>query len=132
MKKIVCWTIIISLVSFALPSASLGESPLLLNPEVSQAVTPAAAAGVQTLTPTPGYIPQEELRDDYILGIDANIEVHIIVGESALNLDYLFIINSEGKIFFPNIGEITLAGLTLKQAKQKLFSTIKKKFTEPF
>lgn len=115
---------------------------LLLNPaqmpeiKISQPVSesisqPAAASG----NPSFGlskYVPQGAIPDDYKLGPGDQLEVHLIVGDNALSLDYSFMVNPEGKIFFPNIGEIYLSDLTLKQAKVNLANQIKIKYHEKF
>ena len=70
--------------------------------------------------------------EDYVLGSGDQLEVHLIVGDNALVLDYSFIVNPAGKIFFPQIAEVTLAGLTIKQAKAELTKEIQKKYKEDF
>jgi polysaccharide export outer membrane protein len=75
---------------------------------------------------------QSIVSEDYILGAGDQLEVHLIVGDNALVLDYTFIINPAGKIFFPQVAEITLAGLTIKQAKAELTKEIQKKYKEDF
>lgn len=75
---------------------------------------------------------QAIVAEDYVLGTGDQLEAHLIVGDNALVLDYTFVINPEGKIFFPNVAEVVLAGLTLRQAKLKLTRAIKKKYTEEF
>lgn len=77
-------------------------------------------------------LSSEKAYKDYFLGMGDVISVHIIVGNNALPLDYVFEIASNGKIFFPNIGEIKLSGLKLDEAKKHLKEEISKKFKEPF
>jgi protein involved in polysaccharide export with SLBB domain len=79
-----------------------------------------------------GYIPQGVIPPDYKLGPGDHLEAHLIVGNNALALDYSFVVNPEGKIFFPNVGEINLVGLTLKQAKTKVIKKIRSKYRERF
>lgn len=78
------------------------------------------------------YVPQGNISENYLLGPGDNLDAHLIVGRNALDLDYNFVINPEGKIFFPKIGEVHLSGLTLKQAKAKLIKKIKTKFYRKF
>ncbi|MEA3493994.1 MAG: SLBB domain-containing protein [Candidatus Margulisiibacteriota bacterium] len=78
------------------------------------------------------YVPQGNISEDYLLGPGDDLDVHLMVGNNALDLDYDFVINPEGKIFFPKIGEVHLSGLTLKQAKVKLIKKIKTKFYQKF
>ncbi len=79
-----------------------------------------------------GNFSQGVVWDGYKLGSGDRLEAHLIVGDNALVLDYIFVINPEGKIFFPNVAEIYLSGLTLKQARAKLIKEIKKKYREDF
>lgn len=72
------------------------------------------------------------ISDDYLLGTGDQLETHIIVGDNALILDYTFVINPEGKIFFPNVGEMNLAGLSLGKAREVMVRKIKKKYPEKF
>lgn len=77
-------------------------------------------------------IPQGSISDDYILGPGDKLEAHLIIGDNAMALDYSFAINPEGKIFFPNISEMTLARLSLKEARQKMTREISRKYREKF
>ena len=74
----------------------------------------------------------EKAYSKYFLGIGDSIDVHLIVGDNALALDYNFMISSAGTIFFPNIGPIKLSGLKMKEAEDEIRRQISKKFTEPF
>jgi len=77
-------------------------------------------------------IPKGAIADDYVLGPGDQLEAHLIVGDNALVLDYTFVINPEGKIFFPNVSEITLSGLSLGKAKKTMVQAIKRKYKERF
>lgn len=113
------------------------SAQLLLNPtqmpgvNVSQP-SPANMSSSEPGAALSGYIPQGSIPEDYRLGPGDQLEAHLIVSDNALALDYRFAVNPEGKIFFPNIGEIYLNGLTLKQAKVKMAKEIKKKYRERF
>lgn len=115
---------------------------LLLNPtkmpEVSGLTSITAPAPTETSPPSSPsapilqYIPQGNLPEDYKLGPGDQLAVHMIVGDNALSLDYNFVINPEGKIFFPNVGEVSLSGLSLSEGKAKLIQKIKSVYPENF
>lgn len=82
-----------------------------------------------------GSVPlviSEKAYYSYTLGSGDLLDIHIIVGDNALSLDYPLLISSAGTIYFPNIGPIKLTGLTIKQAEDKIRATISRRFTEPF
>lgn len=79
-----------------------------------------------------GDVLQANISDQYVLGAGDQLEAHLIVEDNALVLDYTFVVNPEGKIYFPHIDEIHISGLTLKAAKTKMIKTIKKKYKESF
>ncbi len=81
---------------------------------------------------TDAILSSEKAYSNYFLGMGDVIDVHLIVGNNALSLDYTFEIASNGAIFFPNIGEIKLSGLKIEEAQKKLKSEIAKKYHEPF
>jgi protein involved in polysaccharide export with SLBB domain len=116
---------------------------LLLNPvklsEMSDAktgagdqATPVSSASDNSSFDLTQYVPEAKITDDYRLGPGDQLEVHLIVGDNALALDYNFVVNPEGKIFFPNIGEISLSDITLNQAKARMVGKIKSKYREAF
>lgn len=88
--------------------------------------TPVALSSLST------DIPKGSISDSYILGPGDRLEAHLIARGNALVLDYMFVINPEGKIFFPNVSEIYLSGITLKQARKKIIQAVKKKYREQF
>ncbi len=77
-------------------------------------------------------LSSEQVYEDYFLGMGDVIDVHMLVGDNALALDYTFEIANNGAIFFPNIGEIRLSGLKLKEARDHMKKEIGAKFKEPF
>jgi len=66
----------------------------------------------------------------YRLGPGDKIAIHVIVGDNALTLDYDFVINPDGTIFFQHLGEIPLNGFTLNEAKEKIAQLVKRKYTQ--
>jgi protein involved in polysaccharide export with SLBB domain len=71
-------------------------------------------------------------ESSYKLGPGDVLGVHIIVGDADLTLDYNLNIGADGKMFFPNVGEVYLSDLSLKEAKAKLNSTIAKVYKEKY
>lgn len=69
---------------------------------------------------------------NYKLGPGDLLGVHIIVGDSELSVDHSLLVGADGKVFFPNIGEIYLSGLNLVDAKSKLDSKIKSVYKESY
>jgi len=117
------------------PSKAVGQ--LLLNPSEVSGITAAQSAGIQNVQKNPGtdlsrYIPYGNIPREYKLGPGDQLEAHLIVGDNALALDYTFLINPEGKIFFPNVGEIYLSGFTIDEARAKLINTVKTVYKENF
>ena len=122
------------------------EAQLLINPgqndsqavDMSQSMIPELSQSSNISNRSnagtgPGkYTPYSSISDSYKLGPGDQLETHLIVGENALSIDYDFAINPEGKIFFPNVGEIVLSGKTLKQARLDLNSKISKLYKEKF
>lgn len=77
-------------------------------------------------------IVRGKIDNNYRLGEEDQLEAHLIIGDNAMSLDYELVINQEGNIFFPNIGQIHLSGSTLKQAKQILGNKIRAKYADRF
>lgn len=125
MKRGICCLIIAGLLLPCLPrraEAQLDSAPI----EESRMGETSSSIGANR------FNIQTDISDDYKLGGGDQLTVNIIVGDQALALDYDFAINLQGKIFFPSVGEITLAGLTLKQAREKMIYAVSKKYKEPF
>ncbi|MFN8673004.1 MAG: SLBB domain-containing protein [Candidatus Sericytochromatia bacterium] len=75
------------------------------------------------------FIPENgELLTDYKLGVGDNIQINLISKEINLTLD--LVINPEGKIFIPKIGEFLAYNLTTDELKNKIISKIGKKLKE--
>jgi protein involved in polysaccharide export with SLBB domain len=86
----------------------------------------------KAVSPLSEYILDTKALKEYRLGPGDIIEIHIIVGDSALTADYNFAISPSGTIFFPNIGEINLDSLALDDAKRKLIRKIGEKYQQKF
>ena len=134
MRFIACFLIAI-LVLPLFPAKAVGQ--LLLNPTDLPGLTAAqSVAASEGKNPSTfqqiKYVPYGNIPKNYKLGPGDQLEVHLIVGDNALALDYTFLINPEGKIFFPNVGEIYLSGLTIDEARAKLMNTVKNVYKEKF
>jgi len=77
-------------------------------------------------------LSSEQAYADYFLAMGDTIDVHLLIGDNALSLDYTFLIGNDGTIFFPNIGTMKLSGLKIKEAEQAMSRELSKKFKEPF
>ena len=68
----------------------------------------------------------------YKLGPGDQLAIHVIAGDGDLTLDYNLAVGADGKIFFPNVGEVYLSGLNLKEAKGKISASIGKTYKEKY
>jgi len=137
MKKIICLFLVFGLILPLMPGRAAAQ--LLLNPvEMPDLKAPGvdssrtSAASSSLVSAQARYIPQRKISEDYKLGPGDQLEAHLIVGDNALALDYSFVLNPEGKIFFPNIGEIYLNSLTMEQARSKMIAEVRRKYQEDF
>jgi len=122
MKRLICLVIIGALVVPIFPSeAQLATFPANLMQSSSSLSSPANSA-----------LMKVSIADDYVLGPGDKMDAHLVVGENAMVLDYSLIINPEGLIYFDNIGNVALSGLTLKQARAKINKAIKNIYKERF
>src|SRR3989339_989839 len=71
-------------------------------------------------------------ENEYRLGPGDVISVNIIVGDSALSISNQFTVGADGKIFYPNLGEIYLAGLNIVAAKDRINQKISHSFKDKF
>lgn len=109
---------------------------------VTMTVTPSGIFAQQRSAQSPSYYMQNDTIDsilsseqvyaDYYLGMGDVIDVHMLIGDNSLSLDYTFEIANNGSVFFPNIGEIKLSGLKIDEARDHLKKEISKKFPETF
>jgi protein involved in polysaccharide export with SLBB domain len=135
--RIISLLLIIFLLLPLMPIQSSAQ--LLLNPAdmsggngIQPIVVPADPARSPAEAFSSSYVSLKKISDDYLLGPGDRLAAFLVVGDNALSLDYSFIVNPEGKIFFPNIGEIDLYGLNLKEAKAKMSRKIRSKYRERF
>lgn len=66
----------------------------------------------------------------YRLGAGDTIEVHVIIGDNVLHLDYVFTLAPGGLIFFPNLGEMALEGKLIEEAKKEMIRLIRKRYNQ--
>jgi polysaccharide export outer membrane protein len=125
MKKIVAFGLILFLVS----------------PVLAADISSLNLPSIQSIGASEKALPQQSQEmvmespidpDSYRVGPGDVLAIHIIVGDSELTVDHNLAVGADGKIFFPNIGEIVLSGLSLTQAKQKLQSSIRSSYKESF
>lgn len=64
------------------------------------------------------------VSSDYVLGPGDNLKVELYGKESE---SYELSIDAEGKVYFPELGPISLAGLSFQEAKTKLSSEVSKR-----
>lgn len=119
-KNIVIWFLLFSLVG---PVFAIDLGQMNLNLPNIQDVQVSEQSGPKSM----GDIVLESPIDEksYRLGPGDLLSIHIIVGESDLFIDHTLLVGADGKIFFPNIGEIYLSGLSLKEAREKIDQKIK-------
>ncbi|MGH7740187.1 MAG: polysaccharide biosynthesis/export family protein [bacterium] len=102
------------------------------------AVIPASleAATSASSTPTPAAYPSMligpgDLLDITVLGYDPGISSGSSTGSSAETLPSTFLVDSDGKILFPFIGQVSLGGLSQIQASELLMKKLKKYMKYP-
>jgi protein involved in polysaccharide export with SLBB domain len=78
------------------------------------------------------FVSNAVIEKEYKLGPGDQIAVNIIVGNNDMSLFYDFEIGPDGKIFFPNVGELDLLGLTIPEAKSLINSKVSKVFKEKY
>jgi len=93
---------------------------------------PAKAFAQETSTSADYFVGDAIVESQYKLGPGDQLGVNLIVGDNALSLDYQFIIGPDGKIFFPNVGEISLLGLTIPEAKKIVNEKVKGVYREKY
>jgi len=71
------------------------------------------------------FVGDAIIESEYRLGPGDQVSANLIVGDNDMSLDYKFILDPEGKIFFPRVGEIKLLGLTIPEAKKLVRSRIR-------
>lgn len=133
MKKIskgIALLLILSIVFLSSPVRAVNIESLGLN-------VPSIQGALSSDKSNPG-VPQDTVMEspideqNYIIGPGDQIAVHVIVGNAELSINHSLSIGADGKVFFPNIGEIYLSGLNLAQAKQKLDGSIRSVYKESY
>ena len=114
------------------PIAELMVICLLCSSAPSFAQDYAAASSVQLPDLQSQYLYSPQEMAVYTLNPGDEVELAIIVGDNAKTLNYKFIITPMGEIYIPNIGVVSVMGLSIKEAKAKIDTEIKKYFKEPF
>jgi len=79
-----------------------------------------------------GLVADTIIEDDYKLAPGDVVSANLIIADNDMTIDYSFSIGPDGKIYFPNVGEIKLLGLTIPQAKQKVNYKIKNIYKQKY
>ena len=140
LRLIACWLVLVICLSFSLPAqAQLFPGMSGGLPDVSalggggsRGGNVGASINREVVMESTMYIPGGVMPNDYRLGPGDQFEAHLVMGKDEINLDYNFVINPEGKIYFHNVGVVSLNDLTLLQAKLAISREIKTKFSYPF
>jgi protein involved in polysaccharide export with SLBB domain len=121
MKKNVVWSLLLMFsVSFYAPA-------------FAQASVGGSAAGGSLAVAGDGYIVGDKIDETaYKLAPGDIVEANLIVGENDLSLNYNLPIGPDGKIFFPKIGEISLVGKNIPEAKLLVDAQIKQVYKEKY
>lgn len=72
------------------------------------------------------------IEADYKLGPGDQIEANLIVEDNALSVVNKLYVGPDGKIFFPQVGEINIMGLTIPEAKKLIDGRIQKIYKEKY
>jgi protein involved in polysaccharide export with SLBB domain len=114
MKKRIVWTLLIMFMTVFYAPAFAQEN-------------------ISSSSGSDNYIVGDKIDETlYKLAPGDMIGANMIVGENALSFNYTFTIGPDGKIFFPEIGEIDLAGKTMSEAKTIVDSRIRQKYREKY
>jgi len=118
------------LLIFTFPASAVELTTLGLNIPNIQGISASEQAGPKTAMDQAMEYPVDETS--YHLGPGDYLALHIIIENGDLSLDYYLNIGADGKIFIPNVGEIYLSGLSLKEAKNKIYQEIRRVYPEKF
>lgn len=93
---------------------------------------PGKAIAQETSPAADYFVGSAIVEEEYKLGPGDQISANLIIGNNDMSLDHDFVIGPDGKIFFPNVGEMNLLGLTIPEAKNLIDSRIKKTYKEKY
>lgn len=103
---------------------------LLLNFQVP------VLAEVQNSAPPTGssdyFVGDAIVESVYQLGPGDQVEANLIIGDNAMAVENKLVVGPDGKIFFPQVGEIGLLGLTIPNAKKLIDGRIKEIYKEKY
>lgn len=128
MKRLISALMILALVS---PAFAADVSTLNMNLPNIQSIQ-ASDKAAPASSPTGLAMESPVDPDSYRVGPGDQLAIHIIVGDSELSVDHDLAVGADGKIFFPNVGEIYLSGLNLTQAKTKIENSVRSSYQENF
>jgi protein involved in polysaccharide export with SLBB domain len=103
----------------------LRAEPLLRDVEIDVAILPLAAQGVEALTgfgydlftASSGFLASQAVPDDYVVGPGDVIEVQLFGKETGT---HTLTVGSDGMLAVPEIGAVSVAGLTFAELKREI------------
>lgn len=132
MKRVVKIVAVCLVFSF-LSSQVFGAQEMIMKEVAPPAEETSRGIGAKDITQGGVYVPDKVIDEkQYTLGPGDSIAVSLIIGHNEISLDYNFIITPVGKIFFPNVGEMKLAGLTIVEARKLMEDRISNIYSRDF
>lgn len=130
MKKTLCLLITTCLLGTTFPAFAISTDNFGLSVPNIQSVQVAEQSGPKSGADLVMESPIDE--NGYLLGPGDQLAIHLIIGKAELAVDHNLLIGADGKVFFPNIGEIYLSGLSLAAAKKTIDAKIKETFRRQY
>ena len=130
MKKVLCALIVTCLIGTTFPALAISTDNFGLSVPNIQSVQVSEQSGPKS----GGELVMESPVDEnsYLLGPGDQLAIHLIIGNADLAVDHYLLIGADGKVFFPNIGELYLSGLSLAAAKKTIDSKIRETFHKQY
>lgn len=130
MIKVISLVLVFNFMIFYFPANAADVESLGLTIPNIQNISPSEQSGPRST----GELVMESPVDpnSYRLGPGDVLAIHLIVGNSELSVDHDLLVGADGKVFFPNIGEIYLSGMSLTQAKSAIDARIKSIYSESY
>lgn len=103
---------------------------ILLN---MQAPIWAEVQGNVSIPSSSDYLIADMIEErKYKLGPGDQLEANLIIGDNAMAIDNKLSIGPDGKIYFPQVGEIYIMGLNVPEAKAQINERIKSIYKEKY
>ncbi|MFA5114002.1 MAG: SLBB domain-containing protein [Candidatus Margulisiibacteriota bacterium] len=132
LSRVLSLVLVVVLLGPALPVRAVDYELLgLSTPSLRQAVGSSTTANkVQSASDQPLESPIDP--QSYRLGPGDTLAIHLLLGDAQLSVDHFLTIGADGKLFFPNIGEIDLSGLSLAEAKTRIDRLIRSNYKDQY